>query len=73
MQNTVLRMIVLFSIYIQSGHFLSNIFNTASDPTLSEDAGIESRTVASFALIVRRSKHLARSHPQGHNNKDEQF
>ncbi len=65
---------VLFSIYIQSGHFLSNIFNTASsDSTVSADAGIESRTVATFALIVRRSKHLARSHPQGHNNKDEQF
>ncbi len=74
----IVRMNVLFSIYIQSGHFLSNIFQHCficrpSDSTVSADAGVESRTVATLALIVRRSKHLARSHPQGHNNKDEQF
>ncbi len=32
--------------------------------TVSEDAGIESRIVATLALTVRRSNHLARSHPQ---------
>ncbi len=34
-----------------------------SDFTVSEDAGIEPRTVATTALAVRRSKHSARSHP----------
>ncbi len=36
---------------------------TASSATVSEDAGIEPRTVATFSLAVRRSNHLARSHP----------
>jgi hypothetical protein len=50
--------------------FLCKIFNTASsagrlsDSTVSEDAEIEARTVASTALAVRRSNHSARSHPQ---------
>ncbi len=35
-----------------------------SDSTVSEDAGIEPRTVATNPLAVRRSKHSARSHPQ---------
>jgi hypothetical protein len=34
-----------------------------SDSTVSEDAGIEPRTVATLALTARRSNHLARSHP----------
>ncbi len=34
-----------------------------SDSSVSEDAGIESRTVATIALAVRRSNHSARSHP----------
>ncbi len=34
-----------------------------SDSTVPTDAGIEPRTVASGALTVRRSNHLARSHP----------
>jgi hypothetical protein len=34
-----------------------------SDSTVSEDAGIEPITVATLALTVRRSNHLARSHP----------
>ncbi len=33
-----------------------------SDSTVSEDAGIEPRTVATTALAVRRSNHSARSH-----------
>jgi hypothetical protein len=33
-----------------------------SDSTVSEDAGIEPRTVASSALAVRRSNHSAGSH-----------
>ncbi len=35
-----------------------------SDSTVSEDAGVEPRTVATSALEVRRSNHSARSHPQ---------
>ncbi len=35
----------------------------SSDSTVSEDVGIEPRTVATFALAVRRSNHSARSHP----------
>jgi hypothetical protein len=34
-----------------------------SDSTVSEDAGIVPRTVATTALAVRRSNHSARSHP----------
>ncbi len=34
-----------------------------SDSTVSEDAGIEPRTVATTALAVRRSNHSDRSHP----------
>jgi hypothetical protein len=33
------------------------------DLTVSEDAGIEPRTVVTTALTVRRSNHSARSHP----------
>jgi hypothetical protein len=41
--------------------FLCNVFNTASSaapqiPLVSEDAGIDPRTVATSALAVRRSK-----------------
>jgi hypothetical protein len=35
----------------------------ASDSTVSEDAGIEPRTVATSALTVSRSNHSALSHP----------
>jgi hypothetical protein len=35
-----------------------------SDSTVSEDAGIEPRTVATLELTARRSNHSARSHPQ---------
>ncbi len=34
-----------------------------SDSTVPTDAGIEPRTVATGALAVRHSNHLARSHP----------
>jgi hypothetical protein len=49
------------------GIFYSTLFNTASPASpssVAEDAGIESRTVATLALACRRSNHLARSHPQ---------
>jgi hypothetical protein len=36
-----------------------------SDSTVTEDAGIEPRTVATLALAVRLSSHWARSHPHG--------
>jgi hypothetical protein len=35
-----------------------------SDSTVSEDAGIEPRTVATFALTARCATNFARSHPQ---------
>jgi hypothetical protein len=35
-----------------------------SDSTVSEDAGIEPRTVTTLALTARRSNYLARSHPR---------
>ncbi len=41
-----------------------------SDSTVSEDAGIEHRTVATTALAVRRSNHSARSHPRTVNSFD---
>ncbi len=37
----------------------------SSDSTVSEDAGIEPRTVATLAVAVRRSNHSARSPPVG--------
>jgi hypothetical protein len=50
---------IFFKVFIQL-FFLCR----PSDSTVSEDAGIEQRTVATLALTVRLSKHLARSHPQ---------
>jgi hypothetical protein len=35
----------------------------SSDSTVSDDAGIEPRTVASLALTTRRSDHFARGDP----------
>jgi hypothetical protein len=57
------RGIILYFIF-----YICTVFNTApsaapSGSTLSEDAGIEPRTVATPALAVRRSNHRARSHP----------
>jgi hypothetical protein len=48
---------------------LFSLFNTCficrpSDSTVSEDAGIEPRTVATWALTARRSNHSARSQRQ---------
>jgi hypothetical protein len=49
--------------------FLFTIFICRlSDSTVSEDVGIESRTVATTALAVRRSNHSDRSHPQVDEN-----
>jgi hypothetical protein len=47
---------------------ICTLFNTVficlpSDSTVSEDAGIEPRTVATLAMAVRRTNHSARSHP----------
>jgi len=39
-----------------------------SDFTVSEDAGIEPRTVPTTAVAVRRSNHSARSHPQSRSH-----
>jgi hypothetical protein len=45
-------------------YFIQHCFTCRpSDPTVSEDAGIELRTVATPTLAVRRSNHSARSHP----------
>ncbi len=35
-----------------------------SDSSVSEDAGIEPKTIATSTLAVRRSNHSVRSHPQ---------
>ncbi len=51
----------------QGGFFIFTLFNCASRPsdsTVSEDAGIEPRAVATLALAVRHSNHSPRSHPQ---------
>jgi hypothetical protein len=39
-----------------------------SDPSVSEDAGIEPRTDAITALAVRLSNHAARSHPRARSH-----
>ncbi len=49
----------IFRYFIQLFWFICR----PSDSTVSEDAGIEPRTVATFALAVRRSNQAARSHP----------
>ncbi len=41
----------------------------SSDYLVSEDAGIESMTIATIALAVRRSKHSARSNPHSLENR----
>ncbi len=51
----------IFSLNVSK--FLSCIICCPSDSTVSEDAGIEPRTVATAAMAVRRSNHSARSHP----------
>ncbi len=44
--------------------YCSTFFNTApSTASVSEDADIEPRTVSTFALAVRGSNRLAKSHP----------
>ncbi len=43
---------------------IQHCFMPPLDSIVSEDAGIEPRTVATTALVVRRSNHSARSHPQ---------
>ncbi len=50
---------LIFSMYCIQHCFICR----PSDSTVSEDAGIEPRTVATSALAVRRSNHWARSHP----------
>ncbi len=45
-------------------YFIQHCFHCCpSDSTVSEDDGIEPRTVATLALAVRRSYHSARCHP----------
>ncbi len=50
---------ILFFMYFSKHCFICR----PTDSTVSEDAGIEPRTVATSALIVRRSSHSATSHP----------
>ncbi len=62
-----------FLVHYEKGDFLGYIFFMydihhcficrPSDSTVSEDAEIEPRTVATTALNVRRSDHSAKSHP----------
>jgi hypothetical protein len=51
---------ISFSMYCFQHCFICR----CSDSTVSEDAGIWFRTVATLALAVGRSNHWARSHPQ---------
>jgi hypothetical protein len=47
------------------GNFIPNCFFChPSVSTVSEDAGIETRTVSTSALVVRQSNHWARYHTQ---------
>jgi hypothetical protein len=55
----------IFGFFLFMNIILHCLFGRLSDFTVSEDAGIEPRTVATLALTARRSNHLARSHPQG--------
>ncbi len=53
-----------FFIYFYVGYIIQHCFICRpSDFTVSEDAGIEPRTVTTLALAARRSNHLAGSHP----------
>jgi hypothetical protein len=52
--------VIFFS--IQYIFFNTGVIGLPSDYTVSEDPGIEPRTVATLALAVRRSNHSARSH-----------
>jgi hypothetical protein len=55
----------IFDYFIYVPYFTQHCFVCRPlDSTVSEDAGIEPRTVATLALAVRRSKLSARSHPQ---------
>ncbi len=56
----ILLVFFFFLIYVIQHCFICR----PSDSTVSEDAGIGPRTVATVALTARRSNHLARSHPQ---------
>jgi hypothetical protein len=53
----LLLFVLIFSYVIQQC-FICRL----SDSTVSEDAGIEPRTVATLAMAVRHSSHSARSH-----------
>ncbi len=57
---------IFFSVYCIQHCF----FCRPSDSTVSEDAGIEPRTVATSALAERRSNHSAISHPQATTGPD---
>jgi hypothetical protein len=56
-QGDFLRFFFLCTVY-------SILLHLPPDSFVSEDAGIEPRTVATSALAARRSNHSARSHPQ---------
>jgi hypothetical protein len=55
--------VVFFNFYLFMYFILHCFICRPSDSTVSEDAGIEPRTVATSALAVRRSSHSATSHP----------
>ncbi len=62
-------------IYLKSPtlSFLSSYLGRPSDFTVSEDAGIEPRTVATLALTARRSNRTARSHQSTYSNWKKRF
>jgi hypothetical protein len=58
------KLMSTMSCFYFSMYFIQHCFICRpTDSTVSEDAGIEPRTVATSALAVRRSSHAATSHP----------
>ncbi len=52
----------ILGFFVFYAHYSTLLICRPSDSTVSEDAGIEPRTVATSALTARRSNHSARSH-----------
>ncbi len=70
--STLVETIAFYTCNVHKGRFFEFFFMyeiqhcficRPSDSTVSEDAVIETETVATTALAVRRSNHWARSHP----------
>jgi hypothetical protein len=67
--------LILSALFPLYGSVLPLSYSTVyySDSTVSEDAGIEPRTVATFSLTARRSNRTARSHQSTYSNWKKQY